>query len=109
MTGAPVDRRDLAVAALVGQIRHVAVDDTGRVIHYGRRQRFFTGAAREAVLFAFGKRCSWPGCEIESGHLHIDHLSPWAATLGPTDPTNGGPTCASHNHHKHHADTTVIR
>jgi uncharacterized protein DUF222 len=109
VSGAPVDRRDLAIAALVGEVRRVRLDPAGRVTHLGRTSRLFTGGAREAVLLAFGDRCSWPGCDLHGGHIHIDHLSAWGALRGVTDPDNGGPICGGHNRHKHRNGTTVTR
>ena len=94
--GAPVDPRDLVVAALIGQVRRVVVDSAGRVINLGRRSRLFVGAAREAVLLS-GDRCCWPGCDTRAGRIQIDHLSGWATLGGATNPHNGGPECPAHN------------
>ncbi len=74
--GAPIDPHDLVIAALIGNIRRVVTDSSGRVIDLGRKQRLFTGAAREAVLLS-GNRCCWPGCEQTGPFLQIDHLTPW--------------------------------
>ncbi|HSL56474.1 MAG TPA: DUF222 domain-containing protein, partial [Acidimicrobiales bacterium] len=41
---------DAVAAALVGHVRRVVVDGEGTVIDLGRKQRCFTGAARDAVL-----------------------------------------------------------
>ena len=108
VSGAPVSNRDLALAALIGHIRRVVVDSTGRVIDLGRRKRLFTGAAREAVLLT-GNSCSWPGCDEHSYNLHIDHMSAWATLKGSTSPHNASPMCAKHNHAKQHSKTTVKR
>jgi len=105
--GAPVDSRDLVVAALIGQIRRVVVDSAGRVIDLGRKSRLFVGAAREAVLLT-GDRCCHPGCELRIPNLQIDHLDAWARA-GPTNPFNGGPQCAHHNRAKEHGHFTVTR
>ena len=108
VSGAPVSNRDLAIAALLGHIRRVVVDSTGRVIDLGRRSRLFTGAAREAVLLA-GNNCYWPGCDEHSYNLHIDHMSAWSQLHGSTSPHNGAPMCAKHNHAKEHGRITVKR
>ena len=107
-SGAPVDPHDLVTAALIGQVRRVVVDSAGRVIDLGRRRRLFTGAAREAVLLS-GDRCCWPGCNQRSANIQIDHLDPWAAAGGATNPFNGGPQCPTHNRDKHHGRITVKR
>ncbi len=119
--GAPVDAHDLVIAALIGRVRKVVTDATGRVIDLGRKQRLFTGAAREAVLLS-GNRCCWPGCEHTGPFLHIDHLTPWTGPTrdrgggrnkgqngGETNTLNGAPMCATHNRRKHTDHITVTR
>jgi hypothetical protein len=98
VNGTPVSNRDMLHAALTGQIRRVIVDSAGRVIDLGRRQRLFTGAAREAVKM-LGDRCCWPGCEHNLGNMHLDHLEAYAAN-GVTSPGNGGVMCPAHNQAK---------
>ncbi len=122
-SGAPVDPHDLVTAALIGNIRRVVTDSTGRVIDLGRKQRLFTGAAREAVLLS-GNRCCWPGCEQTGPFLQIDHLTPWTGPArdsggggrsggggggGETNTFNGAPMCATHNRRKHSDNITVTR
>ena len=119
-SGAPVDPHDLVVAALIGNVRKVVTDSSGRVIDLGRKQRLFTGAVREAVLLS-GNRCCWPGCEQTGPFLHIDHLTPWTGPArdrgggrsngqgGETNAFNGAPMCATHNRRKHSDDITVTR
>ena len=97
--GTPVDPRAAVAAALIGQVRRVIVDSSGRVTDLGRRRRLFVGAAREAVLLA-DQTCIWPGCDRPSERCQIDHSDSWAANHGVTKPSNGGPTCAVHNLHK---------
>ena len=111
-SGAPVDPHDLVVAALIGRVRRVVTDKAGRVIDLGRTSRFFTGAAREAVLLS-GDRCCWPGCEHRGEFIQIDHLTPFngpgGGGGGETNPLNGGPMCGTHNRKKHSGRFTVIR
>jgi hypothetical protein len=59
-TGITISPRDAVIASMLGHVRRVVVDSSGRVIDLGRRRRF-TGAARDAVLLD-GRRCLWPGC-----------------------------------------------
>jgi hypothetical protein len=98
VNGTPVSDREMLIAALTGQIRRVVVDSAGRVIDLGRRQRLFTGAAREAVKL-FGDRCCWPGCEHNLHSMHLDHLEAFAAS-GNTQPDNGAVMCPAHNQAK---------
>jgi len=94
-TGLPISARDVVIASLVGTIRRVVVDDTGRVIDLGRRRRF-TGASRDAVLLGDGRRCIWPGCGRDTHRNQIDHTHEHAHG-GRTRPDNGGPACGRHN------------
>ncbi len=107
VNGTPVSDRDMLSAALTGQIRRVVVDSAGRVIDLGRRQRLFTGAAREAVKLS-GDRCCWPGCEHTVNSMHLDHLEAFANN-GTTDPGNGAITCPTHNQAKERLRIRVKR
>ena len=107
VNGTPVSDRDMLAAALTGQIRRVIVDSAGRVIDLGRRQRLFTGAAREAVKL-FGDQCCWPGCEHTLSNMHLDHLEAFAAN-GTTDATNGAVMCPAHNQAKERHKIRVKR
>lgn len=89
---------DVIRAALIGRVRRVVFDGAGTVIDVGRRQRLFTGPAREAVLLQ-ASRCVWPGCTVTAGHCQSDHLRSWVDG-GPTSPANGGPACQHHNRWK---------
>lgn len=78
--GVTVDPVVAVAAAMVGHVRRVVVDGTGRIIDLGRRQRLFRGASKEAaaiqqVLDHTGRRCLWPGC----GRLRtqLDHIVDW--------------------------------
>ncbi|MEO7398248.1 MAG: DUF222 domain-containing protein, partial [Ilumatobacteraceae bacterium] len=106
IAGTVIDPRDMLTAALIGRVRRVITDTSDLVIDLGRRQRFFVGAVREAVLLS-GDRCLWPGCDVRSGQIHIDHTTPWASSQGRTNVTNGGPLCALHNRLKETGFTIV--
>ena len=91
--GIQLDPVAVVLASLLGRVRRVVIDRTGVVIQMGRKQRLFTGSAREAALLQ-GSRCSWPGCGRP--RTQIDHTLEWSHD-GLTDPLNAGPTCARHN------------
>jgi hypothetical protein len=93
-TGITMSTRDAVIASMIGYVRRVVIDSSGRVTHLGRRRRF-TGAAREAVLLD-GRRCLWPGCGRASSRNQIDHTHEHARG-GLTTPENGGPACGRHN------------
>ena len=61
VAGIPVPPNDVIAAMIWGQVRRVVVDSAGVVINMGRRQRLFTGNAREAVLLQ-SSRCVVAGC-----------------------------------------------
>ncbi len=101
-TGIPISTRDAVIASMLGHVRRVVVDSSGRVIDLGRKRRF-TGAARDAVLLD-GRRCLWPGCGRASSRNQIDHTHEHARG-GLTTPDNGGPACGRHNRIKSHGYT----
>lgn len=106
-TGTQLHPHDVLRAALAGHIRRVVVDSTGVVIDLGRRQRLFTGPARDAAKLLV-THCEHPGCELPADWCDIDHRVEWAAG-GPTDQHNAGPVCASHNTAKTRRKLTVKR
>jgi hypothetical protein len=87
-TGVTISTRDAVIASMIGYVRRVVIDSSGRAIDLGRRRRF-TGAARDAVLID-GRRCMWPGCGRNSHRNQIDHTHEHARG-GSTTPHNGGP------------------
>jgi hypothetical protein len=97
--GITISTRDAVIASMIGYVRRVVIDSSGRVTDLGRRRRF-TGAAREAVLLD-GRRCLWPGCGRASSRNQIDHTHEHARG-GLTTPENGGPACGRHNRIKSH-------
>ena len=101
--GVPITPAEALAAAIAGQVRRIVVDSTGATLAMGRKQRLFTGAAREAVLLA-AHHCVWPGCRVPSSACEADHLMPWAHD-GPTDVSNAAPLCTRHNRFKVHGFT----
>lgn len=101
-TGLTISTRDAVIASMLGDVRRVVIDSSGRVVDLGRKRRF-TGAAREAVLLD-GRRCLWPGCGRASARNQIDHTREHARG-GRTAPDNGGPACGRHNRLKTHGYT----
>lgn len=98
-TGQPVHPL-LALRMAVGaHIRRVVVDSDGVVIDQGRKQRLFTGAAREAAKLLV-RRCGHPGCNVPVRFADVDHLGEWFEG-GRTDQRNSGIRCRSHNRFKH--------
>jgi hypothetical protein len=90
----------LALRLAVGAyIRRVVVDAEGVVVDQGRKQRLFTGPAREAAKLLV-RRCEHPGCNVPVRFADVDHLTEWFAG-GRTNQRNSGIRCRSHNRFKH--------
>jgi hypothetical protein len=120
---------DAVAAAVVGQIRRVVIDGAGVVIDLGRKQRLFTGAARDAVML-LTSGCRYAGCDQPPTRCQVDHIQEWAhggrtegdgqrgAAARPTQPLQNQnrlhhpPTTCSHLDHRQtrrhcHLKTTV--
>ena len=95
-------------AALGGHVRRVVVDSAGVVINMGRKQRLFTGTAREAAkLMAY--RCDFRGCDIPATYAEVDHIDEWQQDHGATDQDNASIGCKNHNNAKHRRRYRVER
>ncbi len=93
--GIPIPPDDVVAALWWGQVRRVVVDEAGVVIDLGRRQRLFTGAARDAAMLLAGG-CVWRGCDQPTRRCQVDHLTEWHHH-GPSDQRNASPLCGTHN------------
>ncbi|HSP04277.1 MAG TPA: DUF222 domain-containing protein [Acidimicrobiales bacterium] len=93
---------EVLAAAVLGHVRRVVLDSAGNVIDLGRRQRLFTGSARDAAFLQAllrspgGLGCLWPGCDGSGRCLQVDHRDP-ARQRGPTDVANSDAYCGFHN------------
>ena len=63
---------DVLRAALAGHVRRTVVDSDRVVIDLGRRQRLFTGNARQAAKLLV-RRCEHVGCELPGDWCEVDH------------------------------------
>jgi hypothetical protein len=95
-------------AALGGYVRRVVVDSAGVVINMGRKQRLFTGTAREAAKL-MAHRCDFRGCDIPVTFTEVDHVDEWQQDNGTTDQDNASIGCKTHNRAKHHRKYRVER
>jgi hypothetical protein len=105
--GAGLDVSEAAPLVFWANLRRVIHDGAGVVIDLGRRQRLFTGSARDAALL-LADRCSWPGCDRHVRSCQVDHSVGWKAH-GATVPRNAGPMCGPHNRLKHRGNYTTHR
>jgi len=96
--GHRVNPNAILEVSLWALLRRVVLDARSVVIDMGRTQRLFTGAARTAVML-LEEVCIWPGCDHPHATCHADHITSWSQR-GPTNPDNGAPLCARHNHLK---------
>ncbi len=90
---------DIVRASLHGHVRRVVMNSAGVVIEMGRKQRLFTGAARDAAKL-MATNCHHPGCGIAATFAQVDHMAEWSNN-GTTDPDNSSIACQRHNPTKH--------
>jgi hypothetical protein len=90
---------DLVELLLVSRVEMIVRDLRTKRVDLGDAQRFFTGAAREAIIRRDG-RCTFPGCGLPARRCDIDHLVPWEQG-GRTDQANGHAVCRYHHRRKH--------
>ncbi len=98
---------DLVELLLVSRVEMVVRDLRTRRVDLGDAQRFFTGAAREAIIRRDGV-CTFPGCRLPARRCDIDHLVPWEHG-GRTDQANGHAVCRYHHRRKHLGWASVER
>ncbi len=98
--GVPLHPHDVVRAALAGHVRRVVVDSDHVVIDMGRRQRLFTGSARQAAKVLVN-RCERAGCELPGDWCDVDHVDEWGREGGPTDQRNAAVLCRGDNIDKH--------
>ncbi len=104
--GTPVHPHDVLRAMLDGYVRRVVVDSHGVVTDMGRKQRLYTGPAREAAML-LTRTCQHPGCDLPAQFGQVDHNHEWQHG-GTTDQHNANIECATHNTFKSiHAWHTV--
>lgn len=73
----------------------IVLDGAGRPVDVGREQRFFTGAARLAVLQR-DRGCAFPGCDRPPRACDVHHITPWWDG-GGTALGNGVALCRHHH------------
>ena len=98
--GIELHPHDVLRAALAGHVRRAVIDSDGVTIDLGRRQRLFTGSARDAAKLMV-RHCEHLGCELPIDWCDVDHADEWTADHGRTDQANAGIRCGAHNREKH--------
>jgi hypothetical protein len=79
-----------------GSHNQVVLDATGKVLDFGREQRFFTRRQREALALMWGG-CAAPGCERPPSWCEAHHIVFWARDGGRTDLDDGILLCRHHH------------
>jgi hypothetical protein len=90
---------DITNATMHGHVRRVVMNSAGVIIEMGRKQRLFTGAARDAAKL-MATSCDHPGCGVSVVAAQVDHMTEWS-DQGTTDPENSSIACQRHNPTKH--------
>lgn len=98
--GVELHPHDVLRSALAGHIRRVVVDSDHVIIDQGRKQRLFTGSARDAAKLLI-KHCEHVGCELPVDWCDVDHVAEWHRDRGATDQRNAAVLCRYHNNSKH--------
>ena len=106
--GVQLHPHDVLRAALAGHIRRTIVDSDRVVIDHGRKQRLFTGNARQAAKLLI-KRCERAGCELPADWCDVDHNLEWGRDNGPTNQRNTAILCRADNNDKHHRKWRIKR
>ncbi|HUF98380.1 MAG TPA: HNH endonuclease signature motif containing protein [Ilumatobacter sp.] len=97
--GVPVHPHDVLRMLLDGHVRRVITNGRGVVTNMGRKQRLFSGLAREAAKLMI-RRCQHPGCDLPAEFCEVDHNTEWSDG-GTTDLDNANILCGHHNRWKH--------
>lgn len=92
------------VDARGADLRSIVLDECGRVVGVGRRNRIAPGWLTDATL-ALHDTCTRPHCNLPARRCQTDHAAPWqpvrAADLpGRTDIDQLAPLCEHHNRTK---------
>ena len=93
--GTVISPNQMIEQALAGHVRRLVFESPGVILDYGRTQRLFTGALREAVC-ARDRECDHEGCEIPARQCEIDHIVDWDHG-GHTNHRNGKARCTYHH------------
>ncbi len=103
----PLDGRDVLRLALFGTISTMTVDDHGRPLDLGRKQRLASSDQRIALWYR-DRECVVPGCHRPASWCAAHHLRFWCHG-GPTDLDNLGLTCDHHHHLIHDQRWSIAR
>lgn len=97
LDGTIISPGTVARHVLDGHLRSLVFDGPDRVVSMSSKQRFFTGALRDAIELR-DRECQHPLCDAAVRRCEVDHVVPWPD--GPTSEGNGQLLCGAHNRMK---------
>lgn len=96
--GTVISPTQMIEQALLGHVRRLVYEAPGVILDYGRSERLFKGALRQAIQ-ARDRECDHLGCEIPARQCEVDHVIEWD-DQGETNHRNGKARCSFH--HRNH-------
>ena len=93
----PLTLLDVSRLALLGTVSTLTVDDRGRPLNLGRKQRLAT-TDQWIALTIRDHGCVAPGCDRPAAWCQAHHLRWWERDIGLTDLPNLALVCSHHHH-----------
>ncbi len=100
--GGPLNLTEVCRLALLGTVSTMTVDETGRPLRLGRKQRLATPDQWIAASVR-DRGCVVPGCDRPASWCQAHHLRWWERDGGLTDLENLALVCSHHHHLIHDA------
>ncbi len=98
----PVCLNDVLRLAMISTVSTLTVDDHGRPLNLGRKQRLASHAQWIALTIR-DHGCVTPGCDRPATWCQAHHLRWWERDAGATDLENLALVCSYHHHLIHDA------
>ena len=93
----PLTLQDVYRLAILGSVSTMTVDDGGRPLNLGRKQRLAT-TDQWIALTIRDQGCVAPGCDRPAAWCQAHHLQWWDRDAGLTDLANLALVCGHHHH-----------
>ncbi len=104
--GGPLTLSEVWRLAVLGTVSTMTVDDAGRPLRLGRKQRLAT-ADQWIAASVRDRGCVIPGCDRPAAWCQAHHLQWWERDSGLTDLENLALVCSHHHHLIHDAGWTL--
>jgi len=102
----PVCINDVLRLAMIGTVSTLTVDNHGRPLNLGRKQRLASHDQWIALTIR-DRGCVAPGCDRRAEWTQAHHLRWWERDHGLTDLSNLALVCSFHHHKLHDAGWTL--